>query len=158
MNPYIPIAHHWYGFYIVGAWILLLLLLGRISDWARLGQRFAASKAQCENAYWTGWQSGRINAVPYWKCLWLAVTEEGILLRTGPDILLRPGHPPIFIPWQAITHQETHGALALMHLASEEPNEKLRIAIPARLIPPSAASTKAVAANTVDSHRRSTAR
>jgi hypothetical protein len=101
---FIPQSFYWGGIYILGFWFFILWLIGNISGWADLAKLYPMPDTPSEPVVWHGWQHGRFRGwVGYNGCLWVGLSPEGLYLKTGPDIFFRFGHPPLFIPWTAIT-------------------------------------------------------
>ena len=99
---YIPEVDYWQGVYVLLAWLAFLWLLARNGGWSALARLYPAQDWNEDDFTWKSWQSGKMQGWLYPACLWVGLNDEGMLLKTGPDILLRFSHPPLFIPWQAV--------------------------------------------------------
>jgi hypothetical protein len=82
---------------------LVCLLLSLVSGWQRLAARYPATQPARGARF--GAQSAGIGGVSYRNCLTIHVAADGLFLSM--PIILRVGHPPLFIPWHAATKQET---------------------------------------------------
>lgn len=130
-DPFIPQMVYWGGVNFILLWCFVLWLISQISGWSDLAAKYPLSKppsvdarppvdsashsttsapvpssalpVNVEAISWKPWQHGRFRGwVGYNGCLWIGVSEQGLALKTGPDILFRFCHPPIFIPWTAV--------------------------------------------------------
>jgi hypothetical protein len=84
----------------VGLWLVIVFLIGQFSDWAALAGEFRST----ENFTGSRWhlQSGQFRWLgSYNNCLTVGADPRGLYLSVFP--LFRPGHPPLFIPWNEIT-------------------------------------------------------
>ena len=60
--------------------------------------------------------------------LWMGLGDEGLYLKTGPDIFFRLFHPPLFIPWGDLGIRAEEGFLGqpmLRVVLSRDPRFKL---------------------------------
>lgn len=96
------------------AWGGLGWLLARVSGWRRLGRAFAAPgpapagrRRRFQTAHF-GWFAH------YERCLLLILAEPGLYLR--PMVIFRFWHPPLLIPWGAITAEERRTLFLLRSL------------------------------------------
>ncbi len=104
-------------------WLLILLIafpivwcsivagISRISGWHALAKSYRAEETTFRIAEVDGSQRFRWASMTtgpscfptnYSNCLTLSVGPEGIGLKAWP--MFRFGHPPLLIPWSAITH------------------------------------------------------
>ncbi|MDX1419605.1 MAG: hypothetical protein R3181_06520 [Rubricoccaceae bacterium] len=84
----------------LAAWAGIVSLIG-FAGWRPLARRYPADRWPDGEGVRLGWQSGRIGLAGYNGVLDAAVTAEGLYLRP-----IRPfayNHPPVFIPWSAVT-------------------------------------------------------
>ena len=92
------------------AWIVLSLLMARLSGWATLRRVYRASQdVDGEKAHM---RSGKFGAVGYHSCLSFCVNDEG--LRIAVAFPFRLGHPPLFIPWDQM-HNVTGDTVRYSH-------------------------------------------
>ncbi len=87
-----------YPFFFAGMWCLVCWLISRIGGWSRLAARFPAKDRPSGTRF--GMQAGRVGHAKYGGCLTLHTSADGLYLSVWP--LFRIGHPPLFIPWNAI--------------------------------------------------------
>jgi len=83
-------------------WVGITSFLSVLGGWTRLARRYRTDQRADVPLQLT---SGRVGAVNYNNCLRVGFSGEGIHLR----ILFpfRVLHPPLFIPWSAVSHH-TH--------------------------------------------------
>jgi hypothetical protein len=82
---------------------LVCLLLSLVSGWQRLAARYPAT--QPAHGTRLRAQSAGIGGVSYRNCLTIHVAADGLFLSM--PFILRVGHAPLFIPWHAVSKQET---------------------------------------------------
>lgn len=82
----------------VALWCGTMLLLSRIGGWHRLAVDFTAKAPSGGERF--GMQSARIGWVNYNSCLTIYSSPEGLHISVWP--IFRPGHPALFLPWDAI--------------------------------------------------------
>lgn len=131
---YIPNVHYWEGVYVLLAWCLFLWILSRSSGWTKLAHDYPVSDGQLDDVDFKGWQFAQIGGVPYFGCLWVGVAEQGLFLKTGPDILLRIAHPPIFIPWSAVLSARSSHALNRNMLELSVTGSPIRLRLPEKAL------------------------
>jgi hypothetical protein len=90
--------------FFVASWIGIVLLVGRLSGWGRLARLYTTDKSFPDDT--KGWQTVAFGMSSYKGCVWVGCDRAGLYLKTGPWILYRLGHPPLFIPWSAVSHAE----------------------------------------------------
>ncbi|HEY1380157.1 MAG TPA: hypothetical protein VGF55_25370 [Gemmataceae bacterium] len=94
-------------------WCGVLLLIGRMGGWSRLAAAYRHDGRF--DGYRTRFASGELRGpllgLPcnYGGCLTLGSNPDGLYLAVLP--LFRPGHPPLFIPWQDVTAEVKQGWL-----------------------------------------------
>lgn len=85
--------------YFLAVWLGVCLLIARLGGWSQLAGRYRVAKLPDGKVRY--FQSATISRVGlpcnYGACLTMIVNEQGLGLVVFP--LLRPGHPPLFIPW-----------------------------------------------------------
>jgi hypothetical protein len=86
-------------FLVVGAWVLVGGLLSVLGGWSRLATKYRSTAARPPGCHWL--QSGRFGWVSYSNALTVGNTGAGLYLAVF--FLLRLFHPPLLIPWTAIT-------------------------------------------------------
>jgi hypothetical protein len=103
MDPFVPQIYYWNGLYFLAFWFGMLWIIAQISGWKTLAEQYGLGDMNPDEATWKGWQYGRFNNAMWYKgCLWVGMSPAGLFLKTGPDLLFRFGHPPLFIPWSRI--------------------------------------------------------
>jgi hypothetical protein len=86
--------------YSIGIWCFGLYGASRMG-WSNLAQKYASTETY--DGPWIGWQWAIFGFWGSYKgCIWIAINQDGIHLKTGPLNLFRPFHPPLYIPWSAI--------------------------------------------------------
>jgi len=83
---------------LAGIWLVVTHLLSRLGGWHRLAGRYR-SQGPFPGKLWR-FRSGRFNWVNYNNSLSVGADREGLYL--APLFLIRPGHPPLWIPWEEI--------------------------------------------------------
>ncbi|MBC7820596.1 MAG: hypothetical protein IAG10_27240 [Planctomycetaceae bacterium] len=76
----------------------LLVVIGKLSGWARLAERYAADREPDDGTYFRG-QFFRIGWCDYNGCMTIRVAPDGIYLAVWPIFV---GHAPLLIPWSAV--------------------------------------------------------
>ncbi len=80
-------------------WCTVLALLSMLSGWRSLGERFRAEGPPPEGRQWL--VSGSVGWIDFSGSLVVGRSEAGLHLAAFP--LFRPFHPPLLVPWSAIT-------------------------------------------------------
>lgn len=83
-------------------WSAVLLLIAHIGGWARIASEYRAWDA-FEGRRWS-FQSGQFGWTNYGNCLTVGTSPRG--LHFSVLFLFRPGHPPIFVPWEDVSVTE----------------------------------------------------
>ena len=83
-------------------WLGIVGLIGKMG-WGPLARAYPAEEWPA-SGYRVSMQSARIGMSNYSNALNAVATPEGLYLR--PMVLFRFGHPPVFIPWEAVGHPE----------------------------------------------------
>ena len=84
-------------------WCSIVLLISLMGGWRALAKRYPAKDMEVAGERWT-MQSGALRIlVRYRHILTIAANPRGLYLDVM--FLFRPGHPPLFIPWE---HIEIH--------------------------------------------------
>ena len=79
--------------------VLIPLVISRISGWARLAERFCATEPFVGESW--NWQSARFRGwCSYNNSLKVGANRDGLYL--APMLPLRLFHPPLMIPWREI--------------------------------------------------------
>ena len=92
--------------FFIALWTGVTFLLGAIGGWRTLAQRYRTAEA-FPGRRWS-MQSGRMGGfVNYNHILTVGAEPRGLFL--GVMGLFRAGHPPLFIPWEAIEMRERRG-------------------------------------------------
>ncbi|MBN2580658.1 MAG: hypothetical protein JXB10_16855 [Pirellulales bacterium] len=93
-----------FPFVFVGMWCAVSLLLSAMGGWHRLAEKFPALHQPSGKPFFM--QGGKVGMVTYSGCLIIYNSPEGLYLSVF--LLFRVGHPPIFIPWNAIRNARSH--------------------------------------------------
>ena len=95
------------GFALI--WFFVLFLIARLSGWATLARHFADPDWQASRARLSSRKGKNFNFVSmklgplgqYGSSLGVAIAANGLYI--WPIFPFRPGHPPLYIPWRAIS-------------------------------------------------------
>jgi len=84
-----------------------------MGGWRRLADRFPRRGQPSGRRFWL--QSGKFGQVAYSRCLTIRSSPDGLYL----SMLLpfRLGHPPLFIPWDAVHNATARRFLWIEHVA-----------------------------------------
>lgn len=85
---------------LILSWMAAIWFAARLSGWNRLAEKFRCEESPL--APWKGWGWARLGIASYKGCLWWAVDQKGLYLKTGPLFLFRICHSPLRIPWSGI--------------------------------------------------------
>ncbi|MFO1488794.1 MAG: hypothetical protein U1F65_09975 [Verrucomicrobiota bacterium] len=85
-------------FLFVGMWCSISYLLSLFGDWRRLAKIYSAKDKPHGRCF--SMQRGTVGFVNYGSCLKIYTTPQGFYLTVWPPFRL--GHPPLFIPWDAV--------------------------------------------------------
>jgi hypothetical protein len=86
----------------VAFWCLILKLLS-LGGWSRMARSYEA-RSRPEGIRFGG-RSARMASVNYSGSLTFIVASEGLYI--APMFLFRPAHPPLLVPWSALTATES---------------------------------------------------
>jgi len=90
-----------FPFLFVGMWLLVTTILGFMSGWFTLQQRYSDDRNE-EPLLKLGWQSGSMGlGVSFGSCLTLASRREGLSVRVWR--IFGPFQRPLLIPWRDIS-------------------------------------------------------
>jgi hypothetical protein len=87
-----------FPFFFVGMWCAVSLILSTLGGWRRLAESFPARGEPSGRRF--SMQGGRVGPVKYGGCLTIYSSPEGLYLSVW--LPFRLGHPPLFIPWDAV--------------------------------------------------------
>src|SRR6476469_6745769 len=87
-----------FPFIFVGMWCAVSLILSTTGGWRRLAASFPARSQPSGRRFFL--QGGKVGQVTYSGCLTIYSSQEGLHLSVW--LPFRLGHPPLFIPWDAI--------------------------------------------------------
>jgi hypothetical protein len=87
----------------VGMWCAISFLLSAVGGWRRLAESFRAGDEPCGRLFFM--QSGKVGLVNYGSCLTIHTAPNGLYLSVW--LPFRLGHPPLFIPWDAVRNATT---------------------------------------------------
>jgi hypothetical protein len=90
-------------FLFVGMWCAISYLLSAMGGWRRLAESFLARDEPCGRHFFM--RSGKVGLVNYGNCLTIYTAPRGFYLSVWPPFRL--GHPPLFIPWDAVRNPTT---------------------------------------------------
>jgi hypothetical protein len=85
---------------------LLLNLIAAVSGWKNLARRFVMSQP-FSGPQWKWQSAGMRFLVSYNNCLKVGADQAGLFIQPMPGI--RTAHPPLFIPWNEISIEQTTG-------------------------------------------------
>lgn len=91
-----------YPFAFLVFWVLIITLIGHLSGWQRLAQRYRAT-TPVSGRRWR-WQYGSIGWVGYNGVLILTANAEGLFMEVFWPFSL--GHPRLLIPWHEFRDAE----------------------------------------------------
>jgi hypothetical protein len=83
-------------------WCFVCFLISRIGSWHKLSKVFAAGTRQPAGQAHRG-VVGQLGLASYKFTLIVTFAEDGFFLQVAP--FFRPGHPPLFIPWNAVSER-----------------------------------------------------
>lgn len=103
-QPISPEQAKWFliafPFLFVGMWLLITTMLGFLSGWFSLQQRYSDERNE-EPLLKLRWQSGSMGrGVSFSSCLTLASRRDGLSLRVWR--IFGPFQRPLLIPWREI--------------------------------------------------------
>lgn len=116
-----------FPFFFVAFWCFILTLISRLGGWNRLAEKYSYDSNFLGT--WKGWLWGRIGMANYKRCLWVGVSPEGLHLKTGPFFFFQIAHPPLRIPWYAITTIEnrTYWFMDVVDITLSDPKVKITL-------------------------------
>jgi hypothetical protein len=76
----------------------VIVLISRVGSWHRLAQKFPAAGPAEGRTFRL--QTGMIGQARYRNALHVWLGPQGI--RLDLPRIFRPGHPPLFLPWEAV--------------------------------------------------------
>ncbi len=83
-------------------WVLIMTVIGRFGGWGTLAE-FYRAQDDFEGQRWR-FESARFERrANYGSCLMFGANARGLHLSIL--FLMRPGHPPLFIPWDEVAMQ-----------------------------------------------------
>jgi hypothetical protein len=127
-----PIQFVWgFPFFFVGFWLFVVALISILGGWYQLGKKYAAPDSFLGDC--KGWQSGRIGLSSYNSCLWIGTDLKGLYLKTGPLLLFRFLHPPLFIPWHAFTEVKPYNLLWQSYVLLKVAGCRVTLVLPKKL-------------------------
>ncbi len=83
-------------------WVAISFLFAYSSGWSQLAKQYCTIQPPPNNL--SLMNSGRVGWVSFKGCLNIGVTAKGLYLSVFPLFRLR--HPPLLIPWTAVTSAE----------------------------------------------------
>jgi hypothetical protein len=100
--------------FFAAVWTFALVAVARMGGWSRLAARYRCREPF--EGFRIRFGSGEMRGGPFWGlpcnyggCLALGANVQGLYLAVFP--LFRPGHPPLFIPWQDLKGKVERGWL-----------------------------------------------
>lgn len=132
----------WLTFAILGGfviifplfWCFVVLLISRIGSWHTLSKIYPAGTRTPEGEKHAG-VMGRVGLANYKFVLTVTISPDGFFLEVMS--LFRPGHPPLFIPWSAVTNREVLRVLCREMISLRIGSPKITtisLALPAKTI------------------------
>ncbi|MDF1814542.1 MAG: hypothetical protein P1V20_20215 [Verrucomicrobiales bacterium] len=112
-----------FPFLFAGIWCFVCLLLSGISGWKGLADRYGV--AEPVEGEVRRFQSGMIGVVSYRNTLNVTVSEKGLGLAVLP--IFRPGHAPLFIPWEEVASSEVKKIFGIEVVNFRVGNVKIRL-------------------------------
>ncbi len=106
----IPVQY--YPFLFAGIFVASWFVTARIVSamgWQKLAKVYGSEK-ECEGTRWS-MQSAKVGSASYNGCLTIGANYDGLYLSIL--FILRPWHPPIFIPWSDISAKEAKRSMLL---------------------------------------------
>lgn len=100
-DPQIAVPLYFLPPLIVVSWVLVSLLLSLVSGWWRLAWHYRHTGPIAGQHRWYFPIVTLVGWVPYMRWLAVAVGRDGLTLI--PNILYRPGHPTLFVPWADVS-------------------------------------------------------
>ena len=97
----------------IALWVSISYIISFCGGWYSLSKRYRLSEPYPKGLCWLGWHSGGFIWAGYRSCLWIAPHPTGLFIKTGPWLLFRAGHPPVFIPWKEFKALKHHKFLFL---------------------------------------------
>jgi hypothetical protein len=97
---YFPVA-------LVLGWVGVSWLISWTGGWGRLARHYRHT-TQVEKT-WHHVRIAYFGWAGYGNCLTAAATADGLFL--APYLPWRPGHPPLFVPWEDVTVRAVSGIL-----------------------------------------------
>ncbi|HTR40846.1 MAG TPA: hypothetical protein VMH87_04460 [Pseudomonadales bacterium] len=92
-----------FPFLFVGMWCFVSLAISMLGGWRRLAESFPARGEPSGKQF--SMQGGKVGQANYSGCLTIYSSPEGLYLSIM--FPFRLGHPPLFIPWDAIHNVKT---------------------------------------------------
>jgi hypothetical protein len=102
-------------------------IVSPISGWGKMARHFRATEKPSGKVFY--FQRARINGTTYSGCLNIITAPEGCYFSLWA--ILRPGHPPLLIPWNAFSDFQTQNFFWLSYQVTTitlKPFEKVTIA------------------------------
>lgn len=105
----------------------ILFVIAHLGGWQRLAQSYRRDWPVTGTVY--RFRSGRMGRhTNYGSCLKFTVADEGLEIAVLP--VFRPGHPPLFFPWDEITVTRERNWLNMevyVLTFAREPSARLRL-------------------------------
>ena len=116
-------------------WCLVLWFLSWLGGWQRLASQFLAADRPVTGRR-KAWLYGKVGLVSYRRVLILHVAGDGFFLEVMA--LFRPGHPRLFVPWQAIRKRTRTQFLLWRAERIEIGHPPVAVTLPDGALPPEA--------------------
>jgi hypothetical protein len=101
LNPTDPLFPYLFPVFGIAMWLAATGVIAQISGWSRLGDKYSTDKQFPDNT--KGFQSATFGMTSYRSCIWLGCDQNGLYMKTGPLFFFCFRHPPLFIPWSALS-------------------------------------------------------
>jgi hypothetical protein len=95
--------------FFVGLWVTICLVLSLLGGWRRVAHQYPGRTSPSGKCF--RMQSGSFGWVNYGNCLNIQTSAEGI--DVAIMLPFRLGHPPLFIPWEAVENPRVRKFLCL---------------------------------------------
>jgi hypothetical protein len=132
MKSYLPMLGLLPLILLPAFWFGIMQLFSLLGGWRTLARRYSAPPDSSVPARVLTMQSGKIGLVSYRNALTVAFGPDGLHLSTF--MLMRPGHPPLIIPWNAFQNREERSMLWYKGVRFEVGPDRVRVELPARVL------------------------
>ena len=113
---------------LIPAYVFNTFVVSWLGGWRRL-----ASEYRCDDDFdgtVKKFQNGYVGFIRYGRSLWIGTSAKGLYLKTGPLFFFRLFHPPLLIPWSAVSKISDKNFLWQRNLKIEIKEPKASLTIP----------------------------